>query len=493
MGYFSLDFRKAKGASDSRMSDHIERRVIAPNVDPMRTHLNRELVRMPEGIRERDDAIAARISSAGIRRKITHDQVRAIRVMLSGTHEDMMEIEKAGRLDDWCRDSMDWLYRTFGRENVVSAVLHMDEHTPHIHATLVPIVTGERRKAGQKKPQEGGRTYRKKANAARLCADDVLNRTRLIAYHDDYARVMVKYGLQRGIRGSEARHVSTAQYYRDLRRQTDELEENVRQLKPSRKRRKNGWKRPERKSTRKKLEAVKMEAKTAIIAKMGSLFGQWENQGGWRRTTAGLQNEIAAREESIEDLQASLQRQRAQYGRELATVQTDYIQKLEREKERTAYLQKWTERACGWFPLFADAMRMERYCRSAGFTPEQTDRLFTFQPLEYSGNLYSEEHKRALSVTGATAQMGIEQEREGNALSCASTGRTSSTGSGSSSRGCSDGYDQRYSNRNGKTRDSNCNDYKYLCANIKNAGNIIALSAFFIFLHLKRGNSLQDI
>ena len=212
------------------MSDHIERRVIAPNVDPTRTHLNRELVRMPEGIRERDDAIAARISSAGIRRKITHDQVRAIRVMLSGTHEDMMEIEKAGRLDDWCRDSMDWLYRTFGRENVVSAVLHMDEHTPHIHATLVPIVTGERRKAGQKKPKEEGRTYRKKANAVRLCADDVLNRTKLIAYHDDYARVMVKYGLQRGIRGSEARHVSTAQYYRDLRRQTDELEENVRQL-----------------------------------------------------------------------------------------------------------------------------------------------------------------------------------------------------------------------------------------------------------------------
>ena len=34
MGYFTLDFKKAKGASDARMSDHIERRVIAPNVDP---------------------------------------------------------------------------------------------------------------------------------------------------------------------------------------------------------------------------------------------------------------------------------------------------------------------------------------------------------------------------------------------------------------------------------------------------------------------------
>lgn len=299
------------------MSDHIERRVIAPNVDPTRTHLNRELVRMPEGIRERDDAIAARISSAGIRRKITHDQVRAIRVMLSGTHEDMMEIEKAGRLDDWCRDSMDWLYRTFGRENVVSAVLHMDEHTPHIHATLVPIVTGERRKAGQKKPKEEGRTYRKKANAVRLCADDVLNRTKLIAYHDDYARVMVKYGLQRGIRGSEARHVSTAQYYRDLRRQTDELEENVRQLQAEQEEAEKRLETARKEINTQKLEAVKVEAKTAIMAKVGSLLGS----GKIRELEAdnrSLQNEIAAREESIEDLQASLQRQRAQHGRELA-------------------------------------------------------------------------------------------------------------------------------------------------------------------------------
>ena len=221
----------------------------------------------------------------------------------------MMEIEKAGRLDDWCRDSMDWLYRTFGRENVVSAVLHMDEHTPHIHATLVPIVTGERRKAGQKKPKEEGRTYRKKRMPSGLCADDVLNRTKLIAYHDDYARVMVKYGLQRGIRGSEARHVSTAQYYRDLRRQTDELEENVRQLQAEQEEAEKRLETARKEINTQKLEAVKVEAKTAIMAKVGSLLGS----GKIRELEAdnrSLQNEIAAREESIEDLQASLQRQR---------------------------------------------------------------------------------------------------------------------------------------------------------------------------------------
>ena len=93
----------------------------------------------------------------------------------------------------------------------------------------MPIVTGERRKA-KKKQADGRRTYRKKANAVRLCADDLLTRERLVAYHDSYAAAMAKYGLQRGIRGSEARHTTTAQYYRDLKRQAGELKANVQQL-----------------------------------------------------------------------------------------------------------------------------------------------------------------------------------------------------------------------------------------------------------------------
>lgn len=149
--------------------------------------------------------------------------------MLSGTHEDMIRVQDEGRLDEWCDDNLQWLHRTFGRENTVSAVLHMDEHTPHIHASVVPIVTGERRKT-KKKQTEGRRTYRKKTDAVRLCADDLLTRERLVAYHDSYAVAMAKYGLQRGIRGSEARHTTTAQYYRDLKRQTGELEANVQKL-----------------------------------------------------------------------------------------------------------------------------------------------------------------------------------------------------------------------------------------------------------------------
>ena len=70
--------------------------------------------------------------------------------MLTGTHADMERIEQTGRLDEWCQDNLDWLRKTYGADNVVSAVLHMDEETPHIHATIVPIVQTERKK------QKGG-------------------------------------------------------------------------------------------------------------------------------------------------------------------------------------------------------------------------------------------------------------------------------------------------------------------------------------------------
>lgn len=229
MGYTSLQFNKAKGTSDSRMSDHIERKVIPHNADSTRTHLNRELIELPDGVKDRNEAISQRIKSAGIKRKITPDQVRAIRVMLSGTHEDMMKIQESGRIDEWCNDNLQWLYKNFGWENTVSAVLHMDELTPHIHATVVPIVTGERRKA-KKEQVDGKRKYRKKTEAVRLCADDVLSRDTMTAFHDSYAKLMEKYGLQRGVSGSEARHVSTAQYYRNMQREKEGLRNDVQEL-----------------------------------------------------------------------------------------------------------------------------------------------------------------------------------------------------------------------------------------------------------------------
>ena len=365
------------------------------NADPTRTHFNRELVEFPDGVADRTEAISHRIRTAGIKRKITPDQVRAIRIVLSGTHEDMIRVQDEGRLDEWCDDNLQWLQRMFGKENTVSAVLHMDEHTPHIHATVVPIVTGKR-------------IYRKKANAVRLCADDLMNRERLVAYHDSYAKAMAKYGLQRGIRGSEARHTTTAQYYRDLKRQTGELEANVRQLQTEQEQAERQLDEVRKEIRSEKLEAANTEAKTALVAKVGSLLGNGKLKG-LEADNRTLQSEVAARDESIELLQRQMQRQQEEHHRQLMELQAKHRRELsdkeaEHQKE-VSFLKSIIQKAKKWFPLFQELVYMEKFCLKVGFNERQTATLISGKPLFYEGELYSEEHKRKFTTERAGFQV----------------------------------------------------------------------------------------
>lgn len=107
-----------------------------------------------------------------------------------------MKIADDGKLDKWIDANMKWLKDTFGSENLVSCVLHLDEKTPHLHATIVPIVTTER----LRKKREGEKKYETKSGA-RLSADDVMRRTKLHEYQNSYAKTMKPFGLQRGIVG----------------------------------------------------------------------------------------------------------------------------------------------------------------------------------------------------------------------------------------------------------------------------------------------------
>lgn len=407
MGYISIQINKAKGSADMGASDHIERKTMPKNADPTRTHLNRELVEFPDGVADRTEAISHRIRTAGIKRKITPDQVRAIRIVLSGTHEDMIRVQDEGRLNEWCDDNLQWLHRTFGKENTVSAVLHMDEHTPHIHATVVPIVTGERRKA-RKKQAEGKRTYRKKANAVRLCADDLLTRERLVAYHDSYAKAMAKYGLQRGVRGSEARHTTTAQYYRDLKRQTGELEANVQQLQTEQRQAERQLDEVRKEIKSEKLETAKTEAKMALVAKVGSLLGS----GKLKELEADnrtLQGEVAARDESIELLQRQMQRQQENHQRQLMELQVKHRRELSdkeaEQQKKVSFLKSIIQKAQKWFPLFQELVYMEKFCLKVGFNERQTATLISGKPLFYEGELYSEEHKRKFTTERAGFQV----------------------------------------------------------------------------------------
>ena len=77
----------------------------------------------------------------------------------------------------------------YGEGNIISAVVHMDETTPHLHLNLIPIASG------------------------RLCAKKLFDRKALTALQTDlYREVGAKWNLQRGKEGSQAKHLDTAEF-----------------------------------------------------------------------------------------------------------------------------------------------------------------------------------------------------------------------------------------------------------------------------------------
>ena len=421
MGYVVLHLDKSPD-NEVPMTAHIARTKMPPNAMPELTYLNEELVEFPEGVADRTEAINHWLEHAGLTRKIGTNQVRVIRVMLTGTQEDMLRIVQEGRLKAWCTDNLAWLRKTFGAENVVSAVLHMDEATPHIHAAVVPIVTGERRKVRKEKTDETGkRKYRTKSTARpRLCADDVMSRIKLKEYQDTYAAAMAKYGLQRGIDGSNARHVTTQEFYRNAIARQQNLQDNIGELlrieEEKLKAVEHATKqeqtaRAELHRTAAELAAVKGELKTeklknsaaevgtTILDGIGSMIGtsKVKRQG---QEIGVLRQEVAARDETIEILQTKIQTMQSEHSRELTKMQarhtTEKANLTNRHEKEMSLLKAIISKATTWFPYFREMIRMESVCRTVGFDDEQTAMLIKGKPLEYSGKLYSEEDRKSV-------------------------------------------------------------------------------------------------
>ena len=430
MGYVVLHLDKSPD-NEVPMTAHIARTKMPPNAIPELTYLNEELVEYPEGVSDRTEAINHRLEHAGLTRKIGTNQVRVIRVMLTGTQEDMKRIAQEGRLKAWCADNLEWLRRTFGAENVVSAVLHMDEATPHIHAAVVPIVTGERRKVLKEQTDEPNkRKYRTKSAARpRLCADDVMSRVKLKEYQDTYAAAMAKYGLQRGIDGSKARHVTTQEFYRNAIARQQNLQDNIGELlrieEEKRKAVEHATKqeqtaRAELHRTAVELNIVKGELKTErlknsaaevgtiIIDGIGFMIGTSKVKRQ-EQEIGVLRQEVAARDETIGILQAKIQTMQSEHSRELTTMQaqhtTETANLTKRHEKEVSLLKTIISKATTWFPYFREMIRMENVCRTVGFDDEQTATLIKGKPLEYSGELYSEEHNCQFPVERVTAQI----------------------------------------------------------------------------------------
>ena len=394
MGYAVLHLDKAKGA-DSGMSAHIERTIHPKNADPSRTHLNRELIKFPDGVRNRTQAIQHRLDTAGLKRKIANNQVRAIRILLTGTHEDMMQIEKNGKLDDWCQDNIDWLRKTYGSDNVVSVVLHMDESTPHLHATVVPIVQTERQR--KKKEQEVKRTYRKKAPAPRLCADDVMSRANLKRYQNTYAEAMQKYGLQRGIEGSEAQHISTHEYYRSLMAQGKDIQEDVEALLKQKEQAEQELSKIKSEKKTEELKNTAAQTATTALKGINSLLGN-NKISRLEKENEQLNGVVKQRESQIKKLQADMQQQNEFHASDMRYTKLQ-MQSAINDKQRTI------DKILHWFPIVGEYLRIEKECFEHGFSTGQTDKLVHGQALNFRGYLQADKRSPRVWAESVTAQI----------------------------------------------------------------------------------------
>lgn len=74
--------------------------------------------------------------------------------------------------EDFFERAYNFLKEKHGEKNVISAYVHMDETTPHLHFAFMPIV------------------YDEKKNREKVCCKDVLTKSYLKGFHDELQAVM---------------------------------------------------------------------------------------------------------------------------------------------------------------------------------------------------------------------------------------------------------------------------------------------------------------
>lgn len=405
MGFVVLHMEKAHG-SDSGTTAHIERFIIPKNADPTRTHLNRRLIEYPDGVKDRSAAVQRRLEEAGLTRKIGSNQVRAIRINVSGTHEDMKRIEEEGRLDEWCADNLKYFADTFGKESIVAAHLHRDEETPHIHVTLVP-------RQGRAKAQEKGGTDEK---AIPQEADRHREAVRRRYYDTAEIEVLPRYLCRgdgeiraaKGHRRLEGSPQVHAAVLRDIQKLADNLKAEVVDLQQQEETAREELRRAKIEIQTEKLKGAATTAAANIAESVGSLFGSNKVKTLERENTA-LHREVADHEETIEALQNRIQTMQADHSREIWEMQQKHGREIAdkdtRHKQEISFLKTVIAKAAAWFPYLREMLRMENLCRLVGFDERQTATLVSGKPLEYAGELYSEEHKRKFTTEKAGFQV----------------------------------------------------------------------------------------
>ena len=179
--YAILRFAKYKGPEIGQIEAHNERKkekyASNPDVDVSRSHLNYHLVQPERKYRAEAEK---QIAEAGCRTR--KDSVRVVEALVTASPE-FFKGKKRAEIRTFFEEAVRFITKHQDKSTIISAVVHMDEKTPHMHLSFVPLTPDKR-----------------------LSAKDIVgNKKKLTWWQDSFWKHMVrKYpDLERGESASE--------------------------------------------------------------------------------------------------------------------------------------------------------------------------------------------------------------------------------------------------------------------------------------------------
>ena len=156
-----------------------------PQIDCERTSDNYHLI-YPQG--KYIDMINKRLATLTLKRKIRSDAI-LMNSFVIGSDGEFFKDMRAWEQHAFFEDCAHFFMEKYGYENMLSAVVHVDETTPHLHLNFVPI------------------------NDGRLSSKSLFDRQKLAELQTElWEQVGKKYGLQRGKENSQATHITAAEH-----------------------------------------------------------------------------------------------------------------------------------------------------------------------------------------------------------------------------------------------------------------------------------------
>lgn len=189
VGYAVVHMMKIKSGAVGGIQSHNNREhepKTNPDVDMSRSEDNYDLIPCDNYKRSIKEKLSNLVESS---RAVRKDAVVVCNFIVTSDNETMDALG-ADRQRGFFQDSVKWFSDRYGADRVLNATVHMDETTPHLHIGVMPIT------------QDG-----------RLSAKAIFTKTEMKAIQTEFARdVGKKYGLERGVEGSERTHLSEARF-----------------------------------------------------------------------------------------------------------------------------------------------------------------------------------------------------------------------------------------------------------------------------------------